>query len=117
MSETGLVIVIAGLAFGAGLAAAIRTFPAVPPARAGELVFWVSRLTAAAAVAVLALDVYTVVKRQTSDSADALGGDLAALSLARDLAAALFDGGVLASLAAGVALIGAWLLRPEDGDG
>jgi hypothetical protein len=102
------------LAFGAGLAAAIRILPASPLTPSGAAVFWVSRLTAAAAVAVLALDIYTAVKRQTSDEADALGGDLAALSLARDLGGALFEGGVLASLAAGVALVGAWLLRPDD---
>lgn len=117
MSETGLVLVIAALALGAGLAGAIKIFPAVPTARAGDLVFWVSRLTAAAAVAIIALDVYTAVKHQTSDSADALGGEVAGLTLARDLAAALFDGGVLASLAAVLALMGAWLSRQEDGDG
>ena len=116
MSETGLVIVIAALAFGAGLGAAIRSFPAVPSARGGDLVFWVSRLTAAAAVAVFAVDVYALVNRQTSDSADALGGDVTALTLAQDIAGALFDAGVLASLAAGVALIGARLLRAEHGD-
>ena len=114
MSETGLVIVIAGLAFGAGLAAAIKTFPDVPKARAGDLVFWVSRLTAAAAVAIIALDVYIVIENQTSEAADALGGDVTPLTLARDLAGALFDGGVLAALAARVALLGAALLRPED---
>ena len=78
--------------------------------------FWISRLTAAAAAAVLALDVYAVVKHQAADEVDALGGDVAALTLARDLGAALFEAAVLASLAAGVALIGARLLRSEDGN-
>ena len=105
---------IAVLAFAAGFAAAIRIFPASPATPSGAGVFWVSRLTAAAAVAVLALDIYTTLKRQTSDEADALLGDLAALSLARDLGVALFEGAVLASLAAGVAVVGAWLLQPED---
>ena len=78
--------------------------------------FWISRLTAAAAAAVLALDVYAAVKHQAADEVDALGGDVAALTLARDLGAALFEAAVLASLAAGVALIGARLLRSEDGN-
>jgi hypothetical protein len=117
MSDIGLVLVIAALALGAGLGAAIKTFPAVPEARAGDLVFWVSRLVAAAAVAIIALDLYTVVKHQTSDAADALGDEVAAQTLAQDLTATLFDGGVLAALAAGLALMGAWLLRPDEGDG
>ena len=78
--------------------------------------FWISRLTAAAAAAVLALDVYAAVKHQAADEVDALGGDVAALTLARDLGAALFEAAVLASLAAGVALMGARLLQPEDGN-
>jgi hypothetical protein len=117
MSETGLVIVIAVLAFAAGLAAAIRTFPPVPSTRSGGVVFWVSRLTAAAALATLAVDVYTMVKRQTSEAADGLGGDVAAVSLAQDLAGALYDAGVLASFAAVVTLIGVWLLRSENDEG
>ena len=104
------------LALGAGLGAAIRTFPAAPSTPSGAVVFWVSRLTAAAAAAVLALDIYAAVKHQTADEADALGGDVAALTLARDLSAALFETVVLASLAAGVALMGARLPRPEDGN-
>lgn len=102
------------LALGAGLGAAIRTFPAAPSTPSGAVVFWISRLTAAAAAAVLALDIYAAVKHQTADEVDALGGDVAALTLARDLGAALFEALVLASLAAGVALMGARLLQPDD---
>ena len=102
------------LALGAGLGAALRTFPAAPSTTSGDVVFWISRLTAAAAAAVLALDLYAAVKHQTADEVDALGGDVAALTLARDLGAALFEAVVLASLAAGVAHIGARVLQPAD---
>ncbi|MEX2195251.1 MAG: hypothetical protein WD844_08180 [Thermoleophilaceae bacterium] len=116
MSETGLVVVIAVLALAAGLGAAIRVFPASPATSSGAVVFWVSRITAAAAAAVLALDLYTTIKHQTLDEADTFGGDVAPLTLARDLSAAFFEAAVLASLAAGLALLGAWLLRREEGN-
>lgn len=108
VSGTGIVVLIALVGFAAGVAGAARVAPAPAAGAPGALVQWVSRLVAGAALATFALDIYALVKRQS-------GNDLPTdpVELADGLTRALYDGGVLFSLAAGLAVLGS-LLRAKD---
>lgn len=74
-----------------------------------SLVFWTSRLIAGAAAASLALNVYSIIKRQSFKE-----NSLSSVELADGLSLALYDVGVLAGLATGLALLGPWLITRED---
>ena len=107
MSGTGIVVLIAVLGFAGGVVGAARVEPVPAAGTAGALIQWVSRLVAGAALATFALDIYAVVKRQSEDDLPT-----APVELADGLTRALYDGGVLFSLAAGLAVVGS-LLRAK----
>ncbi len=107
MSGSGIVVLLAVLGFAGGVAGAVRLEPPPAAGPAGRLVQWVSRLVAGAAVATLALDIYAVVKRQSDDE---LASD--PVELADGLTRALYDGGVLFTLAVGLAVVGS-LMRAK----
>lgn len=111
MSGTGIVVLIAVLGFAGGVAGAARLGPAPAAGTTGALIQWVSRLVAGAALATFALDIYALAKRQSEDD---LPTD--PVELADGLTRALYDGGVLFSLAVGLAVLGS-LLRTRDGPG
>lgn len=108
MSDTAVVLFIGLVGFAAGFYAAVRFFPFPAPARSAELVAWVSRLVAAAALSAFALDIYAAVKFQSGDDAPT-----DPVSLADGLVRALFDAGVLFALAVGLAVVGGLLLADD----
>lgn len=111
LSANGVVILIAGLAFAGGFTVALRVGPPAPPTAEGSLVFFTSRLVAAAGVAAGALQIYAGIKTQ-SLSEDILGHPVG-YRLAEQLGAALADAGILLALACALGLLG--LRLPDRG--
>jgi hypothetical protein len=110
VSDNGLVVVIGLLSFAAGLAAAVRLGPPVRATRTGSVVFWCSRLLAAAALSSLALNAYSIIESQSGNNSTT-----DSIELANGLILALYDTGVLAGLAAGLAVLGPWLIARDEG--
>jgi hypothetical protein len=107
ISATGVVILIAGSALVAGFTVALRVGPPAPPTAEGSLIFFTSRLVAAAGVAAGALDIYSSIKTQ-SLSEEILGHPVA-VRLSEQLGGAMADSGVLLGLACALGLLGARL--------
>lgn len=107
LSANGVVILIAGSSFIAGFTLALRIGPPAPPTAEGSLIFFTSRLVAAAGVAAATLGIYSSVKTQSLS--EELLGRPAVSRLAEQLAVALSDAGVLLGLACALALLGARL--------
>jgi hypothetical protein len=84
--------------------------PAVPATRTGSVVFWCSRLLAAAALGSLALNAYSIIESQSGNNSTT-----DSIELANGLILALYDTGVLAGLAAGLAVLGPWLIARAEG--
>jgi hypothetical protein len=110
MSNNGLVVVIGLVSFAAGLVAAVRFGPPVPATSTGSVVFWCSRLLAAAALGSLALNAYSIIESQSGNNSTT-----DSIELANGLILALYDTGVLAGLAAGLAVLGPWLIARGEG--
>ncbi len=106
-SPTGTVILLGGFAFAAGFTVALRVGPAAPLTAEGSLIYFTSRLVAAAGIAAGTLGIYASVKTQSLT--EDLFGHPMPFRLAEQLALALSDAGVLLALACALALLGSRL--------
>jgi hypothetical protein len=89
------------VAFGAGGYAAVRWSPPLAPTRVGRVASLLVALLVAAAVSVMALDVYILI--DSLDLPEDFGGDDQVV--ANSLGRALYEGGTLLGLAAAVHLL------------